>query len=196
LLPQLTDVLYALTDSQELLLGKLRSVRLEHRCGEHSSIDESQDTEAVPETVRRGPALVPLTTAETVDDRDASPTREIGDADRPIPIWLGPTESNATRDATTGFAPDAVNAANAANAANASDIAAPSPVVTQPVVVAQNHHMDAAASTQSAIPSVDSSAEHPEAPADEPSDRNYNFFDELDAKLTSLSNPESNPGDH
>ena len=30
LLPQLTDVLHALTDSHELLLLKLQSVRLEH----------------------------------------------------------------------------------------------------------------------------------------------------------------------
>ena len=178
LLPHLTDVLHALTDSQELLLRKLQSARLKQRHGDHSSIDESQYSRAVADAARRKPTFVQLTvTAATSDGHTANHVLE--ETGQPIPTWSGPTEFDATHGATPESAPDLVDTLSKA------DTTTPSSSAEEPLV-APSHHVEPAP-TRTSLPN----AEHSDAEANEPADRNYNFFDELDVKLTSLRNPES-----
>jgi len=184
LLPQLTDVLYALADSHELLLRKLQSVRLEHIGGEHLSIEETPGAYRLADAERRGPALVEVTVAPTTDANHASPTDEIEETARPTPTWLGSTEFDSSHGVTPG------------SVTGHTDTSVPSGSVTQADVLVPSHERDAAAATSQAPIPADPSTAHSDPPAAEPAERNYNFFDDLDVRLTSLTNPESESGEH
>ena len=73
LLPQLTDVLHALTDSHELLLCKVRSVRLEHMSTVPLVLEESPDAQflVLDFVDSRPPALVDTKTGTRNDVRPA-----------------------------------------------------------------------------------------------------------------------------
>ncbi len=183
LLPQLTEVLYALSDSHELLLRKLQSVRLEHMGGDHLSIEESPRAQALADAEQRGPALVEMTIDATTDASRASPSDEIGETTQLTPTWLGPTEF----DSSSGVTAESVT--------GQIDTSVPPGSVTEADVLVPSHERDAAATSQAPIPTEPSTA-HSDPPAAEPTQRNYNFFDDLDVRLTSLTNPESESGEH
>jgi hypothetical protein len=178
LLPQLTDLLYALTKSQELLVHKLQSLRLEH--DEHLSGNESPHSETSPDAVRRGLTLVQLTRPATSDDGDASTTREIEEAARLAAMRLGPTQFDSDDHVAAG-------SAQTVDTWSTVDAATQRRPETE-AFVPPRYPVDAAAPTDAAIPR----AEKPGAPTDEATERNYNFFDELDLKLNNL---ETDPGE-
>ena len=182
LLPQLTDVLYALTDSHELLWRKLQSVRLEHMGGDQLSIEESRRAQALADAELREPALVETTIDATTDANCASPSDEIEETTQLTPTWLGPTEFDSSSGVTAG------------PVTGQSDTSMPSGSVTEANVLLPSHERDAAATSPAPIP-TDPSTAHSDPPAAEPAERNYNFFDDLDVRLTSLKDPESESGE-
>jgi len=178
LLPQLTDMLYALTDSHELLLLKLQTVRLEHIGGGHLAIEESQRAQTLAIAEPRPPALVEMKVDATNDADRTSAIDEIEVSTEPTPIWF-----------------DSSSAVTTGSALSHSSTSAPSRSVTEAEVAIPSHDIIAATSIQTPIP-TDPSVGHSGSPAAESADRNYNFFDELDLRLTSLANPESESGEN
>ena len=77
LLPQLTDLLHALTESHELLLSKVQSVRLGHMNVVPSAIGDSPRSPFLAFVDPRPSALVDTKTGTTVNAHRASPIEEI-----------------------------------------------------------------------------------------------------------------------
>jgi len=163
LLPQLTDVLHALADSHELLLCKVRSVRLEREVVLHSAdghdIPHAEFLDVLDFVDRHPNAVVEPFTATASIAHDSIPLPEVESAD------LMRENRPACVDAT------------AASALQADD----------EVRLDEFNTMHPMAPTR-----LD--AAHPDAPHAinaEPagsgsSNRNYNYFDELDARLSHL----------
>jgi len=157
LLPQLTDVLYALTDSHRLLLFKLRSVHLEHEAvppwaDEH----ETPHAEFLDVVDRRPSAVVePLTvTASLAHEAVHLPQFEEADlvrADRPMHV---------------------------------DTVAAATQPADEEVHLGEIESMHRPTPTRLDFPHTQGTE-----PLDsESSNRNYNYFDELDARLAHLGN--------
>lgn len=177
LLPQLTDLLHALAESHELLLSKVQTVRLGHIDVVHPASSDSPHGPFLGFVDPRPSALVDTKTSTTVHAHRASPIEEIVD--------IKPS-TEPTRLASCG--PD-VGADFVAEGAQLTHAGTPGPSVESTDVVTLRHDMDAGipVSTSTPEPPVDV---HPDPMGADPEDRNYNFFDELDAKLAHLDMPE------
>ena len=181
-LPQLTDVLHALTESHELLLSKLQSVQLERA------------------------SVVPILVEEF-------PHAHFQDFVDPLLPTHVDAKIDATNDVHREFRVDQISESDSSTeqirlASSESDVspglAAASPQVTHSEASAQSR-----ISVEVVTPGCDMHADvpaegptPPEWPRDlhtdqtgaDSANRNYNFFDELDATLAHLKNPESGTG--
>ena len=168
LLPQLIDVLHRLTEGQELLSGKIRDARLEYTC--HSDPVRRD----VPQL-----SLLPL------------PTR--------VPLWVpapmvpseftGIPQSDRCR---VGCETDVVNGSG--NASLPETLGAPAPPASATVQVERPTNPPAGIVTHAGTPADPSSeistlvpkglnSAPPGRQTTTPLNRDYNFFDELDARL-------------
>ena len=171
LLPQLTDVLHALADSQELLLCKLRSVRLEREVAVGWDVDLEEPHPEFLEVVDQRPSAVvePLpATASLV--RKVTPVLEIEGT-------------------------DAVNAHGAGLVVTAPG-RAPLARDDAPPEEMEDVHTPASAPPQgvhSVLGAQPSDTDSLRA-EDEAANRNYNYFDDLDARLAHLGDDEPADG--
>lgn len=177
LLPQLTDLLRALTDSQELLLTRVRSVR---QLSAMPLVVENPKVEFLQPVDLRLPAAVAPTT--TKDEHRAHPLNEIESSTGPR--WLTPSE------------PD-VNPSVAAT--TTSQITwQESPVPTCATTGASTSALETnlALPAQAPAPPESRLISHADTTDADSVNRNYNFFDELDAKLARLRDLKSDSAEH
>ena len=182
LLPQLTEVLHALSDSQELLLLKLQSVRLEHISVVPSGIEEFPHAQFLAFVNPRPPAVVDTKTGTTTDAHRALPIDVIELRSDPPSKWLVSPET----DVSPGVA----------NASVITHPETPTPLRTSTGVVTADRGLDALTPPRAPTPSERPLAVQAKPAGAESADCNYNFFDELDARLAHLKNPESDTGEH
>jgi len=178
LLPQLTDLLHALTESHELLLSKVQSVRLGHKNVVHSASSDSPHSPFLAFVDPRPSALVDTKTGTTVNAHRASPIEEI--------VEIKPS-TQPSRRAPCG---SDVSADFVAAGAQLTHPGTPGPSAESTYVVKLRHDMDAAIPVPTSTPESPVDV-RPDPMGAESEDRNYNFFDELDAKLADLEMPES-----
>lgn len=163
LLLQLTDVLYALTESHHRLVVKLQSVRLEHGDPTLWSTDLGTATDGTFVSMEPATQLLPSAEVVTVaPTAGASPQERIDHEDFRL-----------TQQSDEPFAVDdsLYAVATFPNAANNEQTAGG---VQEPAIPAQSSAMT------STTPTISSD------PGEGTASRNYNFFDELDARLTHL----------
>jgi len=178
LLPQLTDLLHALTESHELLLSKVQSVRLGHMNVVHSASSDSPYSPFLAFVDPRPSALVDTKTGTTVNAHRASPIEEIVEIKPSMePSRLVPCGSDVSADFV-------------AAGAQLTHPGTPGPSAESTYVVKLRHDMDAAIPVPTSTPESPVDV-RPDPMGAESEDRNYNFFDELDAKLADLEMPES-----
>jgi hypothetical protein len=184
LLPQLTDVLYALTESHERLLFKLQALRRVHNdgpigSGVLQSFRLGSTAAALPDLAER---RTPDPLAEMVDTAngargdlsvDALTSNGVGtpiltEFDVRPAVGYGP-EPQSEGEAT----PPPPPASEAVGRQLGTDRAAPPDLLPRPEGI----------QVELSGPTEEGSA-----------DRNYNFFDELDARLTHIQDPEHGSG--
>ena len=178
LLPQLTDVLHVLTDSHELLRLKLQSVRLEYTNTEVSPRAQSRDE---------------------VDPRPAAlgdPTTDTTSAVRQ-PFKIDEIEPGAAPGGSASSESD-VRASFVA-ASTQSHMETPAQPLPPPEVVTPRGDVDDVLHAELPTPGERPlAAPADQSPADptgaERANHNYNFFDELDARLGQLQDPDSGSG--
>jgi hypothetical protein len=195
LLPQLTDVLYALTDSHELLLRKLQTVRLERVHGEPVTIETLRETQRLANAEQLDPALAEMAIATTtvVDDApqmDAS--HEVEQTPPPASTPLGRHEPDSGSGVSAVSALSDGETPMQSRSATETELLRPS---TETEVASPSDDVDADLSARAPMPTDPSIAGTDMSPG-ESGERNYNFFDDLDARLTSLTNPESDSAEH
>ena len=181
LLPQLTEVLHALCESHELLLLKLQSVRLEHISVVASGTEEFPHTRFLA-FVDPGPSAVD------------TKTRTADDVHRALPIDVIELSTEPSSTMLIGPATDA-NPYDA-DASVISHVETSVPLRASTGVVATDRELDAMSPPQAPTECERPLAVRADPAGVEPADRNYNFFDELDTKLTHRKNPESDSGEH
>ena len=99
LLPQLTDLLHALTESHELLSSKVQSVRLGHMNVVSSTSSDSPHSPFLAFVDPRPSALVDTNTGTTVNAHRASPIEEIVEIKPSTePSRLAPCGSDVSAD--------------------------------------------------------------------------------------------------
>jgi|GEM_PF-4945028 len=180
LLPQLIDVLHALTEGQELLSRKVRNARLEYT---------SRST-----LVERCPQVEPSDFAAPRSLVGTSPNASIGIRQEPptdnIESGAGPTSVNGFGN---GSSPEpSIGASAAPISATVPEAASPS---NPPATIVT--HADTPADLSNETPArtdwLNSAGLGETTRA--PSNRDYNFFDELDARLAGLQDPADRSGD-
>jgi hypothetical protein len=179
LLPQLTDVLHALADSHALLLSKIQSVRLEHISADYSEvemIEESSGAALGDEVDLVSPTLV---------DQKTSPKLEVPGA---IPIDEVESSRSSNRIASSEFE---TSPSRAVAATDQADQVATSPSPASAEMVTPHGDLVATVSTQTPSLPDGSEAQHVDPAGAGSENRNYNFFDELDARLAGLGDAES-----
>jgi hypothetical protein len=178
LLPQLTDVLHALTDSHELLLRKLQSVRLGHINVVPLVFEASPHAEFLDFASPPRPALINSKIDTTSDVHRALAIDAIDES-------TGLTSRvRSESDVSVG-----ITAATAQAHAETSVQLRPSAEAVTPC-----GDRGAAVLAQAPTPPEWPLAVHA-ASTDSESARSYNFFDELDARLADLAHLESSSGE-
>lgn len=179
LLPQLIDVLHALTQGQELLSRKVRDARLEHSLHSATTIERRPQAEPVDDPssrVSRSPdgstevhGIPPTTKGELGAGHTSIDV--VGNAPSPEPAG-----GTATAPEIASAVPDSTSRSDASES-----IATPSGVVAD-------------ASSEASAPHNElNSAQPAETTIKEPLKRDYNFFDELDARLAELKDQADGP---
>jgi hypothetical protein len=179
LLPQLTDVLHALTDSHELLLFKLQSVRLGHLNAVPLEIEAFPHAEFLDFVDTRQSALADTKTGATHD------------------VHRNPADTIESSTEATGrpFIASDVSPRFAAAAAQADpETSAQPPATTE--AVTPRVDIDAAVPAQAPTPPEWPLAVQSDSNGSESAKDSYNFFDELDARLADLGHPESGSGEN
>ncbi len=159
LLPQLTDVLCALTESQELLLGKLQSVRLEH-----PSVVPTVIFESAHERADSVDPPLPLVDSTTISSGLTS------EVDRSSAI--DPAEPSTGTTSSSSFESQETPASASTSATGATAL----------------HDVDDAAGAD-ATPPMGTRAVPGDPTAATSATHHYNFFDELDTRLAHLDDP-------
>ena len=181
LLPQLIDVLQALTEGQESLSRKVRDARLEYTC--HPAPDVERYPQAEPSDFVAPRSFVVTSPNASIEIRRESPTDN-------VELGAGPTSDNGVGNGSlsepsigVSAAPVSVTVPEAASPSNP-----PAPIVTHAGTPADlSSEMSARTDRlNSARPGETTTA---------PLNRDYNFFDELDARLADLQDPADRSGD-
>jgi len=173
LLPQLVDVLHALAGSQELLTLRVRSAHLELLAFHPSEIDEMREAPAPDLSEPRTQPSIASNQRPTLDSCES--------ASAETEIWTtGPTEPSEVASASN------------------SDVEHPtvsldpsSQVATQPSSTTEATTPADGGAVQKPRQPGALDLTHGDTPYVEAGDRNYNFFDELDARLANLRSSET-----
>jgi hypothetical protein len=177
LFPQLTDLLDALSDSHELLLSRVRSVRLEleHTCVAADVIEDSPYGRFVDVAGLAPTAAIDTTPARSVPMDEIEPIESS-------------TRSNRSACSVSGVSSD--------SEASADHVMLEKPAPPRPAAenVTSRHTVGTAVPPRVARPSESPQAGVPEPTGDTPANK-YNFFDELDSRLAHLEDPEVDTGD-
>jgi hypothetical protein len=168
LLPQLTDVMYALTESQKLLVGKLQRMRLEHPDDFPSVIVEEthmEDSDSLDEQL----GLVVSTTA--------TPRLPI-QAQQSIAVDAREPNLRTASESNPGFTMMAARLPH--------ETPAPSSTATTGEATFEDVQD---ADSADVTPPTGTPAVPPDPTETTPANRHYNFFDDLDARLAHLEEP-------
>ncbi len=182
LLPQLTDVLYALAESHAMLLRKVRSIRFEYSEATSSVVsfaEDSTDALIVPSTDSGQLQLVDATSWPIMEATTATRT----DRAEPTASRIGIVSSEVDR------VPQAATPRDV-DVRGVDGRVAPADAATAD---SQRSEMNAKGSTQTSSQPDGShrfEAEQSHPLAAESEGRNYNFFDDLDARLAGLGEQE------
>jgi hypothetical protein len=175
LLPQLTDVLRALTESHALLLNKIQGVRLAQISAVYPLVE-------IPREFSSSQANLGT---RSIIDAVTSPNIE-----GPEAVQIHDVESGASsnRIASSEFetSPGPVIAE-----IDVADHMMTSPLPASVEIAPPHDDLAAAVSVRSPLPPDGREAQRTGPPDAEPENRNYNFFDELDARLAGLGDAES-----
>ncbi len=178
--PKLIEVLHALIEGQELLAGRLRDARLEHTC--HAATDIERRPQAEPsafvadsfvEKSRRGSIGIRPEPPTDAIDLGGGPTSVNGSRNGSLPepsfgVTSGPLSAGGPEAPSRSNPPEAI-VTHGGTPADLSNGAS-----------ARAEWLNSAAPGETAAVSAS---------------RDYNFFDELDARLADLQDPSDRPGD-
>ena len=180
LLPQLTDVLHALTGSHSLLLGTIQSVRLEHISAVVSVVEKSREcSDGAP------CGDVDAGWASSVERTTSRRLETAG----PVPLDEVESSASSSRNDSGEFD---TSPEPAVTATDVSDEVATLPSPASAEIGPSDRNSVAAVLRQdpSVLRQDPSQREEHEAPevrgVAESENRNYNFFDELDTRLAGL----------
>ena len=184
LLPQLIDVLHALTEGQELLSRKVRDARLEHAC--HSSLAAERRPDDTPSDFAAQHVLVGTSPIASLGIRQGTPKNN-------VELGAGPTSVNGNGNGNgNGSLPEP------STGISATPVSATVPVASSP------SNPPAAIVTHAGTPADPSSettrtdwlnSARPIETNTAPLNRDYNYFDELDARLADLQGPAAPSGE-
>jgi len=177
LLPQLIDLLHALTEAQEMLSRRVRDAGLEHT-RRPAAVDErlAQTDSAIPGFFvgASSDAAVGIRRQPPMDDVEvgAGQTTAGGPGDGPLPN----PKVDGSAAPVRATPPQATSSSPPSGTAN-------------PAVMPDDLHETSTRTDgiNSVIPGGETSTV--------PSNRDYNFFDELDARLADLQDPSDRSGD-
>lgn len=171
LLPQLIDVLHALAEGQELLSRRIRDAKVDYARDSVPVVERCPRAES--SDVATPHSLVGASPAASIGIRSEAPTDK-GD------LGPGPPSVNGYAD---GSSPEPSTGATAATVNLTVPEAAPPSNPPVAIVTPTDLSREAAARTDWLNPAL------PDDTATEALNRNYNFFDELDARLADLQDP-------
>jgi hypothetical protein len=185
LFPQLTDVLHALTESHAMLLSKVQSLRDEHTNDALPVVNVmagSADTSiGKPVDLRPPPAVEAETSPSSLEEPRAIPVYELSSSSSPSEITASVIDLTPHAAANDYADRDPDRLVTSARPIS-GEIASPRDRM-DPVVSTQTHPQ------ADRLEAVVSEPTHAES-----ENRNYNFFDELDARLAGLEDAESAGG--
>jgi hypothetical protein len=182
LFPQLTDVLHALTESHAMLLSKVQRLRDEHTNAALlvvNAIAATADTSTGrPVDLRPPPAVEAETSPISLEEPRTIPVYELSSSSSPNEIISSVIDLTPHLAANDCADPD-------------TDRLVASPRPTSDEIASPRDRMDPLVSSQTHPQADRLEAEVSEPTHAESENRNYNFFDELDARLAGLGDAES-----
>ncbi len=181
LLPQLIDVLHALTEGQKALLRKTRDASLEYTC--HSAPDVERCRQAEPSDFVTPRFLVGTSLNASLETRREPPMDN-------VELGAGPNSDNSFGNGS--LSGRSIDVAAAPVSMTVPEAESPSNPAA-PIVARAGTPTDLS-SEMSARTDLLISA-RPGETTTAPLNRDYNFFDELDARLADLQDPADRSGD-
>ena len=175
LLPQLIDVLLALTQGQESLSRKVRDARLEDTC--RSTPVAERCPQAEPSDFDALGAFVSTSSNASIELRREHPTDSVD-------LGTGPTSLNGVANGSLPESSGGVSAAPVS--ATVPNAASPS---NPPAATVTHGGTPADLSSETSARKDWLTSARPADPTTAPLNRDYNFFDELDARLADLQDP-------
>ncbi len=181
LLPQLIDVLHALTEGQELLSRKIREARLEGTCDSSSVVERCLQAE--PSDFAAPRSFVGTSPSASIGIDRESPTDDV--------------EPGGGTTTVNGFGNGSLAEPN--TGASAAPVCATIPEAAPPssppaaTVTHAGTSADLLSETSARIDWLNSTL--PGEATRAPSNRDYNFFDELDARLADRQDPVDRSGE-
>jgi hypothetical protein len=181
LIPQLTELLHALTDSQELLVHELRTLQGQHRNDSDTVIDWALRTDSVHSEPRglaesRPPVLLDAQTEDRSTQPHATENPEFRRANGSMELRYARGRHAVTDGRALAELEEAIQ----------TETNTPKAPQSQADFILPRR--DTNRTPAHALRSIESTADVHTESADASADRNYNFFDELDAKLTDVRN--------
>ncbi len=180
LLPQLIDVLNALTEGQELLSRKVRDARVERSYQSGTLAERSEHSEPSDSDARRASTVTGTNASIGIRPDRTSDEMHSG-------AW-GPTSGDDSGNASS---PDQSTSVSAAPVS--ATVPAASPSIPPPPIVTDPGLPDDLSSESPPADALNSA--QPGDTTSEPLNRDYNFFDELDARLADLPDQANYSGD-
>jgi hypothetical protein len=184
LIPQLTDLLYALADSHELLLFKLQDVRRQRNDAGRMIIDQPFHTESIDLADSRLPARVdtPALADTMTGEKNGAQHVTLTDEIRRVPE---PADLASTRSDVSPVVGD--------DRTSRAQPETPSPSHAPSEIVMLRRDRDTGTPAQPLTPPEPSADVGRQRTDGASADRNYNFFDELDARLTHVRSLDTGP---
>jgi hypothetical protein len=188
LLPQLIDVLHTLTEGQESLSRKIRDVRLEHTC--HSAPVVERCPQAEPPNFAAPRPFVGTSPNGSIEIRREPPTDN-------VELRTGPASDNSFGNGSSPEPSIGVSAAPlSATVPEAESPSNPTASASNPPAVTVTHAgTPADLSSETSARTDWLNAARPVETTTAPLNRDYNFFDELDARLADLQDPADRSGE-
>ncbi len=183
LLPQLIDVLRALTEGQVSLARRVRDARLECTC--HSAPDVERYTQAEASDFAAPRSFVGTSPKTSLEIRREPPTDN-------VELTAGPRSDDGNGN---GSLPEpSIGVSSAPVSVAISEATSPTPSnPPAPIVTRADTPADPSSDTSAQTDWLNSA--WPDETTTAPSNRDYNFFDELDARLADLQGPADRSGD-
>ena len=181
LLPELIDVLHALTEGQELLTRKVRDATVEHGCHSVPVVERCRRAESSDCDARRTSVVTSANASVGMRSERTSDKTE-----------LGARGSTSVDNSGNGSLPEP-SMGDSAAPVNAT-VHAPSPSIPPlPIVtdVGSPNHL----SHGTPVRADELNSAQSDETTSESLNRDYNFFDELDARLADLPDPADQLGD-